>query len=238
VGSTACSAGVGTAAWEALVRTALLPLHHPLLFMISPAFAAHDLRPYDPPSPTSTCATCITTLNSDCGDAAINSFHRDAVHIFLPYITDVDALSWWSSQAILFHLKKGCLAGHGGWLTGIDPAISQHVSYPHGRPVAEELAAVRSTYPGLYDSPLHLPSGTPAWSMEFEQGDCNPSHHSVTYLHQDAANASTVQASRSWLTSPAFLQCTAAALPRFCAFAKNVTQPVQEAGTRGPWRAP
>ena len=42
-------------------------------------------------------------------DAAFNSFHRDAVKILLPYLTDLDAVTWWSSQALLW-FRLRCFA--------------------------------------------------------------------------------------------------------------------------------
>jgi hypothetical protein len=235
-GTTACTDdGTSAAAWGALVRTLLLPLDYPLLTMVSPSLPVQNVMPPDPPSPSSTCAQCVTFLNSDCGDAAINSFDRDAVPLFLPYLTDVDSHSWWSSQAILFHLKKGCLGGHGGWITGIDPGIFQHLPYPNGRPLDLELAAVRATFPTLYEWPLKLPpAAPPTITAEYEQGNCNPAHK-MAYVHHDAGNLSHVEASRAWRTAPEFQACLRAALPRFCGFAKNVTQPAAEAGSRGPW---
>ena len=234
-GLTACEDdGKGVAAWSALMRTLLLPLDYPLLVMANP-LPARGYKAPDPPSPASQCAQCVTFLNSDCGDAAINAFDRSAVPIFLPYLTDVDGSSWWSSQAILFHLKKGCLGGAGGWLIGIDPAISQHVPYPQGRPLDLELAAVRRAFPSLAEWPLKLPPAPPPTvTAEYEQGDCNPAH-SLEYVHHDAGNHSHVEASRAWRTTPEFLACARVALPRFCSFVKNVTQPHAEAGARGVW---
>ena len=43
-------------------------------------------------------------------DAAANSFHRDAIPILLPYATDFDAESWWTSQHVLFY-RMYCVYG-------------------------------------------------------------------------------------------------------------------------------
>lgn len=42
-------------------------------------------------------------------DAAFNSFHRDAVRVLLPYQADLDGITWWSSQALLW-FKVRCFA--------------------------------------------------------------------------------------------------------------------------------
>lgn len=42
-------------------------------------------------------------------DAIFNTFRRNVVHLFLPYSTDLDSNSWWSSQAISWHFLQ-CLA--------------------------------------------------------------------------------------------------------------------------------
>lgn len=114
VGTTACASDdTGVSAWSALIRTLLLPLDYPLLTMTAPVLHAHLLKAPEPPSTATACTQCVTFLNSDCGDAIVNSFDREAVPIFLPYFTDMDDSSWWSSQAILFNLKKGCMGGYG-----------------------------------------------------------------------------------------------------------------------------
>ena len=113
--------------------------------------------------------------------------------------------------------------------------VQEHVSYPKGRSLDREIAAVRNAFPSLASWPLNLPPIPPlVVTPEYDQGDCNPAHK-LEYVHHDARNLSDVQASRAWRTSPEFLACARAALPRFCSFVHNVTQPVAEAGAHGVW---
>jgi hypothetical protein len=42
-------------------------------------------------------------------DAAFNSFRRNTIHILFPYRPDLDAITWWSSQAIFWY-RVQCLA--------------------------------------------------------------------------------------------------------------------------------
>lgn len=51
-------------------------------------------------------------IHRDCVDSNLQAFHRDAVPLFLPYHTDLDSVSWWSPQAILFHYTSACLPGN------------------------------------------------------------------------------------------------------------------------------
>jgi hypothetical protein len=48
-------------------------------------------------------------LGLEAFDAAFNSFHRDAIQVLLPYNSDQDSVTWWSSQAI-FWFRVRCFS--------------------------------------------------------------------------------------------------------------------------------
>ena len=88
----------------------------------------------------------------DCADCLFKAFHRDAVPIVLPYITDMDAQSWWGSQAMLFHFTRGCLAGGNVLpLRHMRPVAHamEHSSYPQGRNQPQEAAVAAAAFPAL-----------------------------------------------------------------------------------------
>jgi hypothetical protein len=64
-------------------------------------------------------------------DGCFNSFHREAVHVLLPYRPDQDAVTWWSSQAIFWY-KIQCLAPtYASAPLNIFYANPEHNPYPH-----------------------------------------------------------------------------------------------------------
>ncbi len=69
----------------------------------------------------------------DCADAMFNAIHREAVPVILPYIHDLDEISWWYPQAVVFHLSMGCLKGGTVTLRGFyEETTGSHASYPRG----------------------------------------------------------------------------------------------------------
>ncbi len=230
-GATACAERAGS--WDALVRALLLPLEHPFLYVGNP-LPPEAFRPYEPPTPAhAACKTCVTVLPIDCGDAMLTPIHRDAVHLFLPYFTQLDAVSWWSSMAALYHMTS-CVSGAGGMLVGFDLKIEQHLSYPRGRPdIAGEIAVVRTAFPGLAEWPLNLSSAPTVESPANSQGDCHA--RNLPYSHLDGASPADVAKSRGWKDAAAFKKCARSTEPRFCSFVKNVGQPFKDAGDVGAW---
>jgi hypothetical protein len=64
-------------------------------------------------------------------DGCFNSFHRDAVHVLLPYKPDQDAITWWSSQAIFWY-KIQCLSPtYAAAPLNVFYANPEHNPYPH-----------------------------------------------------------------------------------------------------------
>lgn len=96
-----------------------------------------------------------TFVFSDCSDAQLQAFHRDAVPVLLPYHPDLDAISWWSSQGILFRFTSGCLAGSnvglGRHFTDQQP---MHTDYPRSRNktfIEAETNIVTAHFPSISD---------------------------------------------------------------------------------------
>ena len=64
-------------------------------------------------------------------DGCFNSFHREAVHVLLPYRPDQDAVTWWSSQAIFWY-KLQCFAPtYASAPLNVFYANPDHNPYPH-----------------------------------------------------------------------------------------------------------
>ena len=216
-GAEACS-GAGFHAWDALVRALVLPLKFPHLYAFVRAVGS------PPKSRHTACPTCVTRLSVDCGDAMVHAMDRGAVPVLLPYFTDLDSTSWWSSQASMFHVIVGCLGGHGGLIAGFDLVNAAHSTYPRGRPFEAELEVVRRAYPQLAEWPLNI---THSPRRRFVQGDC--AGRGASWRRFDGSSRSDVSDSSKWAASPEFSACYRAALPRFCAFAFNVSQPMAQA---------
>ena len=90
-------------------------------------------------------------------DARLNAFHRRAVPVFLPYDPNLDKQTWWSSQAILFHLTTGCLSGSGFALfAGFQTSNTDHRHYTRGRNLTSEDSLV---------SGLRKKHGVPVWAV-------------------------------------------------------------------------
>jgi hypothetical protein len=143
----------------------------------------------------------------DCPDAQFYAVHRDAVPVLLPYFTDIDHLSWWSSQAILYRIAGSCLRGGGVTvhLSGDAPAV--HKSYPAGRFIPEEDAVLQAAFPGLIPWPLRLDSR--------ELGDCGDVRNSG-WVRFNATVPGHVQFAASWKTTREYATCLAETQPRFC----------------------
>ena len=203
----------------------LLPLANPFVYFVN-----NVAKPPIEMRPEHACATCLTVWPVDCADAMINAFDRRAVPIFLPYLFELDALSWWASQEILYHITGGCVGGEGGAVMGFQPVIWQHADYPRSRPIAEEMELVRAAFPELFAWPLLIPGKLHKKFPDaaFEQGDCMD--RNLPYRHANGAVAADVARSSAWTRSPEFRTCARVLEPRFCAFALNVSQPHNVAG--------
>lgn len=96
-----------------------------------------------------------TFVFKDCADAQGQAFHRDAVPVILPYHADLDVVSWWSSQAILFRYTSGCLPGSNvGLGRHFLPQMGMHADYPRGRGHAGEIteeSVVTTLFPSISD---------------------------------------------------------------------------------------
>ena len=100
-------------------------------------------------------------------DAALNSFRRSAVHILFPYQPDLDANTWWSSQAIFWY-RLQCLAP----LYVVTPLYvffinTEHTDYPRNPRNYSEEHRVGTQMIGRLSGILHqAPSH---FSLEFKQ---------------------------------------------------------------------
>jgi hypothetical protein len=98
-----------------------------------------------------------TFLFRDCGDGQLQAYHRDYVPIVFPYHVELDAMSWWSSQGILFRFTSTC--GPGAHVLpgrNFRPNLMEHIDYPKWeRDIGREEMLVRETYPELADFPIN-----------------------------------------------------------------------------------
>jgi len=135
---------------------------------------------------------------SDCADAQLQTFHREAVPVVLPYHGDLDKTSWWCSQAILFYYTAGCLGGAN--IATLQYMRSKgHADYPKGREFEAEKRVVRNLFPALLD---FLNSGSNPICREQTAGVAH-------YI--DPANPDVVD----WQNSTSFLTCKKVKEPYF-----------------------
>jgi hypothetical protein len=105
-------------------------------------------------------------------DAAWNSFRHNALHILFPYQPDLDASTWWSSQAIFWY-RLQCLAP----LYVVTPLYvfyvnTEHTDYPRNPRNYSEEHRVGTKMVGKLSGILHpAPSH---YSLEFEQEKIRP----------------------------------------------------------------
>jgi hypothetical protein len=105
-------------------------------------------------------------------DAAWNSFRRNAVRVLFPYRPDLDANTWWSSQAIFWY-RLQCLAP----LYAVAPLYvfyinTEHAAYPRNpRNYSEEHRIGTQMMGGLSGRLHRAPSH---FSLEFHQDKVRP----------------------------------------------------------------
>ena len=152
-------------------------------------------------------------LRRDCPDAMFHAIHREAVPILLPYIADLDEHSWWSSQALLFHLSSGCLRG-GTYVSYAEmgsPDVNKHSGYPRNdRDEAAEKATLQMHFPGLIPWPLRERADLIA------QGDCSEMRH-APWIIMRPSDPAHVRMSASWMDTHEYAACLQATTQRFCA---------------------
>ncbi len=167
------------------------------------------------------------TLNStfsrhDCPDAMFNAFHRKAIPLLLPYIDDMDAQSWWYSQAMLFHVSVGCLKGGTVTLGGFyaDPdSPGNHANYPRGYERQVASALLTHHFADLIPWPI-------ATSDEYltqitclvDRHDDVPLMHRLVPWQQRFTGAAL---SYAWHSTPEFASCFASLNTSFSAFIQS-----------------
>ena len=158
--------------------------------------------------------TAFALRQLDCADARLQAFHRDAAPLLLPYFTELDASSWWSSQGILQHLTAGCLAG-ANYELFVDRNKStlenqEHAQYPRGRVpsvIDAEARILNASLPALWPWPVPLSTNA--------RGPVACQHERLRYAAVAVSTADGAGAD-SWRQTPAFEACAAATLARFC----------------------
>jgi hypothetical protein len=174
----------------------------------------------------------------NCADARFQAIHRDAAPALLPYFTDLDAKSWWSSQGIQHILTVGCLDGANFEL--FVPLIenkTEHAPYPRGRTkdhIDAEIQVVNASLgAALWPWPLPLVGMTSLArfpSCPHALGTTQP----FVAVNITAVAASSVGVANpgwngggggggadSWRLTPAFAACAAAMRARNCRLQAN-----------------
>jgi hypothetical protein len=147
-----------------------------------------------------------TFVFRDCADAQLQVFDRQAVPVLLPYHSELDGRSWWSSQSILFQYLSGCFSGSNVVL-GRDfrCASNDHNPYPRGElDLAKELEIVATLFPELMTFPLNI-STNPA----FRPLTCRSPSKDIRTL--DPRNINLLD----WKHSEAFITCLKTKEPYF-----------------------
>lgn len=136
----------------------------------------------------------------DCSDAMLQAFHREAVPVLLPYITEYDKSSWWLSQQLLFHFQHSCLKDSNVVIGGFVVPEHKHRPYPRAvLPASHFGHFLNTTFPELY--PMMSANGQVAW---LDQGGNCASQFKEWYPVFGMTSPG-----RGWQTSEAF---------RFCSF--------------------
>jgi hypothetical protein len=161
----------------------------------------------------------LSYFMADCSDAALQAFHREAVPTLLPYFHELDAESWWSSQALLFFGQFGCLRG-----ANVVPGMNfratnnDHAPYPRQRNFQAEQGVIQGRYPSLgpwpiwFESPILGPAAT-------GQGDCGGTKQGWRIVNaSDPVDAAT---SAGWRYTREYAACMAVTAPRFCSFMRD-----------------
>lgn len=74
-------------------------------------------------------------------DAACNSFHRNSIPVLLPYQSDLDHVSWWSSQAIFWYRVRCFTPLYATSPLSVFMKNQEHDPYPREpRPIKKEMS--------------------------------------------------------------------------------------------------
>ncbi len=115
----------------------------------------------------------------------------------LPYIDELDSVSWWMSQALQFQLVAGCVSGYsvilGGYMEGPEEML-EHGPYPRGMNHTGILKVMEKVFGGVGLMPL------PITGKEYPQGDC-------TGLAARNIATEVVFNSDAWMESNHFQMC-------------------------------
>jgi hypothetical protein len=158
-------------------------------------------------------ASPAVIVEADCLDGMKNAFHREAVAVMLPYIEDLDNMSWWMSQGLQFQLVSGCLSGYsvilGGYMEGPEE-LMEHGPYPRGLNHTEALKVMEKEFGSVGLMPL------PITGKEYPQGDCTGlgTRHIATQM---------VFKSFAWIESTPFQTCLKGLSGRFEKFLSSTS---------------
>lgn len=106
----------------------------------------------------------------DCGDGAMNAYHRETIDVLLPYYDQIDNLSWWYSQLIMFNLIVSCVPGYSMLVPMFEafrPEINDHAVYPRELNGTTATNAMKIIFSNDGISPMPVDT-----SKTFSQGDC------------------------------------------------------------------
>jgi hypothetical protein len=143
----------------------------------------------------------------DCADGQLQAYHRDIVPVVFPYHEELEDVSWWSSQGILFRYTSGCAPGS-SVLPGrnLKPNEQEHVPYNRGeRDIGREAALVRDTFPELADFPLNQATN-PAFFCQDQSAQ-----RGVVTLDPSSGHPDVVD----WRATEAFKKCLRVKEPWF-----------------------
>jgi hypothetical protein len=148
-------------------------------------------------------STNINPLNTmarqEAFDAQWNTVHRDAVAIMFPYYADLDAVTWWSSQAIFWYRLQCFAPNFAAVPVSVFCRNPDHNPYPRDPRNHEAEKAVATSH--FYELSGQLP---PA-----------PIEYEGQILHERIRSISSMATDKDWRQEPLFLKCAAAFSNRF-----------------------
>ena len=124
----------------------------------------------------------------DCGDAQMHAIHRAAVQVLLPYVERLEDLSWQESQAVLWRVAAGCLAGGGvgGGILSLKAENKKHSQYPGGSYLTARAHVISHLYGRKHSlSPHPIDNST----FNTVQGDCSHQPNQLAELQTRATEA-------------------------------------------------
>lgn len=151
----------------------------------------------------------------DCADAQLQAIHRDLVPVVFPYHEELEEMSIWSSQGMLFRYTSTCAPG-ANVLPGrnLRQNEQEHVAYNRGRRDQNaEAEIVRLAFPELAEWPINEVASPTLMCLRNQRGvvtlDPSSSHPDVVDWRATEAFRKCLRIKEPW-----FVQTTGKGVPQ------------------------